>query len=192
MGGHKSHLFDLLHSFCIQPQKCNPFSWSNRQIHIAVAILFSIIAPVYIFIGLQPVLPANAADFPRLSISSINLDIPVEPLTLDNHQLNVPDNIAGSYSQNQHKTLLVGHSSTAFRKLNRLQPGQIIKYKDKAFLITETTTLAKSDVNMSQILSDRPQDTLILMTCAGDSLPNQDATHRLIINAVYFPSSHTY
>ncbi len=36
---------------------------------------------------------------------------------------------------------------------------------------------------MTEILSGASVDTIILMTCAGDSLPNQDATHRLIITA---------
>jgi sortase (surface protein transpeptidase) len=36
---------------------------------------------------------------------------------------------------------------------------------------------------MNELLSDAPEKTVIIMTCAGDPLPNQDATHRLIITA---------
>ena len=36
---------------------------------------------------------------------------------------------------------------------------------------------------MSQLLAPSDRPTLILMTCAGDPLPNQDATHRLIVTA---------
>ena len=184
MGGHYRYIPSWSRSCYSFSQKLNPFLWSNRQISIATAILLAVLIPVYLFIGLQPSLPVNAANLPQLNINSINLNIPVEPLTLNNHQLDVPANIAGSYSQNEHKTLLVGHSSTAFRKLNQLKLGQTIKYNDSAYIITEITTLPKSEVNMTQILSKKPQDTLILMTCAGESLPNQDATHRLIITAI--------
>lgn len=184
MGGHYRYIPSWSRSCYSFSQKLNPFLWSNHQIGIVIAIFFTILIPIYIFIGFQPNLPANAADLPQLSIDSINLNIPVEPLTLNNHQLDVPANIAGSYSQNQHKTLLVGHSSTAFRKLNQLQLGQSLEYKETTYIVTEVTTLPKSEVNMTQILSEKSQDTIILMTCAGENLPNQDATHRLIINAI--------
>ena len=36
---------------------------------------------------------------------------------------------------------------------------------------------------MTEVLSSANIDTLILMTCAGDPLPNQDATHRLLVTA---------
>ncbi len=36
---------------------------------------------------------------------------------------------------------------------------------------------------MSKILAETEVETIIIMTCAGNPLPNQDATHRLIVYA---------
>ncbi len=120
-------------------------------------------------------MPADAASYPSLSISSIGLSVPVEPLELKDRQLNVPDMIVGSYGPNINKTLLVGHSSTVFEELDQLRVDQEINYNDSVYRVTE--------ISMTEILSGASVDTIILMTCAGDSLPNQDATHRLIITA---------
>ena len=36
---------------------------------------------------------------------------------------------------------------------------------------------------MEEILSPAETNTIIIMTCAGEPLPGQDATHRLIVTA---------
>ncbi len=128
-------------------------------------------------------MPADAASYPSLSISSIGLSVPVEPLELKDRQLNVPDMIVGSYGPNINKTLLVGHSSTVFEELDQLRVDQEINYNDSVYRVTEIKVLRKEEISMTEILSGASVDTIILMTCAGDSLPNQDATHRLIITA---------
>lgn len=162
----------------------NPFSWEERTIKVVFSLFFMIALPVYLYIGFQPNIPADAASYPRLLATDINLDTPVEKLSLDGRQLNVPDMIAGYYSSEQNKTLLVGHSSTVFEKLDQLKIGQDIEYDSKRYKISRIEILEKSEINMSQVLAGAPVDTIVLMTCAGESLPNQDATHRLIITAV--------
>ena len=62
--------------------------------------------------------------------------------------------------------------------------GKDIEYDSKRYKISRIEILEKSEINMSQVLAGAPVDTIVLMTCAGESLPNQDATHRLIITAV--------
>ena len=98
-------------------------------------------------------------------------------------KLTPPETIAGSYSQNENKTLIIGHSSTVFKKLEQVRLGNEIKYGDKTYIVTNTVTLEKSQVDMSSVLATSESNTLVLMTCAGDPLPDQDATHRLLITA---------
>ncbi len=82
-------------------------------------------------------MPADAASYPSLSISSIGLSVPVEPLELKDRQLNVPDMIVGSYGPNINKTLLVGHSSTVFEELDQLRVDQEINYNDSVYRVTQ-------------------------------------------------------
>lgn len=162
----------------------NPLNWSRRAIKVFTVSFFSIMLPIYIFIGLQPILPAEAANYPVLEIPTIHLKTPVAPLELDNQQLIAPATIAGSYSHAANKTLLIGHSSTVFAKLERMRVGDHFQYEDKTFEVTEITTQPKSTISMNDILAPAAQNTIIIMTCAGEPLPNQDATHRLLVTAL--------
>jgi len=148
-----------------------------------LALFVSLVLPLYLYFGLQPNIPADAASYPRLVIPGIQLDTPVEELELEDRQLNVPDMIAGSYSSEPNKTLIVGHSSTVFEDLDQLEIGQELTYNDRNYEITYLEVLEKEKISMRKVLAGATEDTLILMTCAGESLPNQDATHRLIITA---------
>ena len=172
-------------SFYLRRLVCllNPFSWGERTIKVVAALFFTVALPVYIYLGFQPNIPADAASYPRLSIAAINLETPVEKLALEGRKLNVPDMIAGSYSSEPKKTLIVGHSSTVFEDLDQLEVGQELVYDDQRYSISGIEVLAKDDISMVEILSETAEDTIVLMTCAGESLPNQDATHRLIITA---------
>ena len=161
----------------------NPFSWGERTIKVVFTLFFAVAMPVYLYLGFQPRIPADAASYPRLSIAEIGLDTPVERLSLDGQQLNVPDMIAGSYSSEPNKTLIVGHSSTVFEKLNLLEVGQEITFDGQNYRIVYLETLAKENISMKKVLAEASKNTIILMTCAGEPLPNQDATHRLIITA---------
>lgn len=165
------------------PTNFNPFRWSNRTIRVATSAFFMIALPIYIFIGLQPIQPVDALNYPTLEISSINLKTPVSPVELIDRQLETPATIAGSYSQFDNKILLMGHSSAVFKNLHEVEPGQEIIYNNEHYIITLTETLAKSEISMNKILADTSQKTLIIMTCAGTPLPDQDATHRFLVTA---------
>ncbi len=173
---HSSHKKSFL-------SRLNPFNWSKRTVRVFTALFFLIMMPIYLFIGMQPTISLDYSGYPNLEIPVIGLNTPVTTLELKNHQLIAPELIAGSFSQHDNKTLIIGHSSSVFEKLNKLKSGDQFVYQDKSYVITNSEVLAKSNVNMQAILAPAPSDTIILMTCAGDPLPNQDATHRLIVTA---------
>ena len=138
----------------------------------------------YIIYGLQP---AGAVDYDitaSLNIPSINLSTDVTALELQDGKLNTPDMIVGSYSQNHNNTLLIGHSTTVFDRLNEVYLGDKIEYNDIVYHVVAIDLLAKSDISMSSLLKLEKKDTIVLMTCAGTLLDGGDATHRLMIKAV--------
>lgn len=161
----------------------NPFCWPKRLIKVLSAAFFMIMLPIYLFIGLQPTPLADAASYPVLEIPSIDLKTPVARVELIDRQLTVPATIAGIYQPFDNKLFIIGHSSTVFKNLDRLQINQSFTYDGEQYLITDRIILEKSAISMNELLSDAPEKTIIIMTCAGDPLPNQDATHRLIITA---------
>ncbi len=162
----------------------NPYNWSKRTIKVFFSLFFMITLPLYLLIGFQPALPVDALDYPHLDIPSINLQTPVAPLELKNHELETPATIAGAYSQNSNKILIIGHSSTVFQQLENVQLGQVLTYDKKLYQISHIETQAKSEISMRDVLAGAPQETIIIMTCAGTPLPNQDATHRLMVTAI--------
>ena len=167
--------------------KFNPFAWSERLIKIITTMFFVIAVPVYLFIGLQPATAVDPVElnYDSLNIANINLKTPVQPLSLnDNHELIAPATIAGSFSNHQNKTLIIGHSSTVFKQLNQTKIDNQIVYANSSYTITNITTVEKAKINMNSLLSATDQPTIILMTCAGEPLGNQDYSHRLIVTAV--------
>ncbi len=163
--------------------RLNPLRWSGRTLRVFFVTLFMILAPFYFFSGIQPVSSIEAASYPELSIPNINLTTPVAPLEMTERQLIAPATIAGSYSQAENKQFIIGHSSTVFQNLNQSALYQHIYYNDTEYTITSIETLVKADIDMDAILAAADTDTLVIMTCAGTPLPNQDATHRLIVTA---------
>ena len=148
-----------------------------------ILILYAFAFLIYILIGFMP---AGATDYKvsaRISIPSIDLMSDVTELQLDGRKLNTPDTIVGSYSDATNKTLLIGHSSTVFYKLDETNVGDVVWYNGHGYEIKEKVTLLKSEINMNKILKSEDVDTLVIMTCAGVELDNQDATHRLILTA---------
>ena len=138
---------------------------------------------IYIIYGLQPV-QARVYDVSgALNIPSIGLSTDVTSLRLVNHQLDTPDDIAGSYSRADNKTLLIGHSSTVFSELHNVDVGDQIYYNDTKYAVKTTETLEKSEISMGYLLQEADVDTIVIMTCAGENLPQNDATHRLIVVA---------
>ena len=146
--------------------------------------LYVVLFAIYIIVGLQP---AGAANYPvssKLSIPAIDLTSDVTTLQLENHALNTPDTIVGSYSQAEHKTLLIGHSTTVFERLNEIKLGDLIEYDGSDYRVVSTTILPKEEISMNEVLQGADEDTLVIMTCAGQLLDGGDATHRLMIEAV--------
>lgn len=139
---------------------------------------------IYLVIGLQP---AGAHEYEisgNLTIPSINLSSDVTDLELVDHKLETPDTIVGSYHRYNTKTFLIGHSSTVFQNLSQVEVGDTIIYNNIQYKITKTETLAKTDVDMNQLLAPTRDDTIVVMTCAGEPVGAKDATHRFIVTAV--------
>lgn len=162
----------------------NPLRWSKRAIRVFVAGFFLIMLPIYLYIGLQPTNNTEALSYPTLEIPSIALSTPVANLKLEDHQLIAPATIAGAYVSHEHKTFVIGHASTVFKNLNQVKLDDIFSYAGQSYQIVEIETLAKNEIDMKEILAPASSGTIIMMTCAGEPLPNQDATHRLIITAI--------
>ena len=132
-------------------------------------------------------LPAGAVEYKiagELSIPEINLTSEVAALDLEEDGLNTPDDIVGSYSRAENKTLLIGHSSTVFHDADEISVGSEIYYNDAKYTVSDIVVSEKNDINMYKLLKKSDVDTLVIMTCAGEDLDNGDATHRLIITAV--------
>ena len=146
-------------------------------------ILYIVAFLVYLIVGLQPVGAAEYEISGELIIPSIHLTSDVTTLELINHELLTPATIAGSYSKYDSKTLLIGHSTTVFQDLDQIEVGDVIFYQDAEYKVAEMVTLPKNDVKMGQIIGPTKDDTLIVMTCAGESLGGGDASHRLIVTA---------
>ena len=137
----------------------------------------------YIIYGLQPAEAADAYTVDNsLAIPNIGLISDVTSLELSNGELLTPDTIVGSYSKTN-TTLLIGHSSGVFNNLDQVKIGDEISYSDKKYTVTKITYAAKEAIDMNKLLAPSDQESIVLMTCAGKMLENNDATHRLIIFA---------
>ena len=161
----------------------NPLRWSRRAIRVFAVGFFVIMLPIYVFIGLQPASVTEALEYHTLVIDSIHLSAPVTEITMNDRKLNAPANIAGIYHSAAHKHFIIGHSATVFKTLHNTSLSDHLTYDGQEYRVTNIEILEKSSVDMFEILKPTEIDTIIIMTCAGDPLPNQDATHRLIITA---------
>ncbi|MBQ6354999.1 sortase [Candidatus Saccharibacteria bacterium] len=164
----------------------------RRRTKILVAALYFLFFAGYVIIGLQPsqssaseeIVAASSENLAgQLIINSIGLSTPVEKVRLENHTLDVPDKIAGSFSEHENKTFLFGHSSTVFENLKNVKFGDVIDYNDHSYRIVNIEVRKKSEISMTNILKSEEIDTVILMTCSGEALGNDDYSHRLIVTA---------
>ena len=156
----------------------------HRNFRKIGVVLYICMFLVYLVVGL---LPAEAAQYEidtTLSIPAIDLESDVTKLTLDDHRLNTPDTIVGSFSRAKNKTLLIGHSSTVFGDLKNVQVGDEIIYGDFHYIISDIVVMEKTEILMDELLREANVDTLLIMTCAGEVYDNGDASHRLIVTAV--------
>lgn len=157
-------------------QRLNP-----KYVFIGLYILAFL---AYIIYGLQPADAVESYDISgNLRIPSIGLNSDVTTIGLENGELHTPDTIIGSYTRNTNKTLLIGHASTAFENLKNARLGDKIYLDGKEYTIDSINLSVKEDIDMLELLSESPKKTLVLMTCAGDTLEGGDATFRLIVTA---------
>lgn len=187
---------EVILTICLEPLRrlkvlLSSSNWSRTQIRRGTLVFFALFLPVYVFLGLQPAPSAEASHYPTLSISSIDLETPVEPLQLEGSTLTAPADIAGSFSLYTSPTLIIGHSATVFARLEQAALGAEITYDDATYVLVNRQILPKEQINMNQLLTRRTTDTLILMTCAGQPLGGQDYTHRLILTAEKAESENT-
>lgn len=157
-------------------------NFSPKQLFISV---FIVVFAVYFIVGFQPV--EAAIDYPisaTLEIPTIGLSSGVTSLRLENNHLNTPETIVGSFQRNN-KTLLIGHSSTIFQNLYQISIDDKISYNGKTYQVDKKLIMKKDFINMTKLLlgKENSPETLVLMTCAGRDLGNNDSTHRLIVFA---------
>ena len=146
-------------------------------------ISYSLFAMLYVVLGLQP---ADAAEYSidaTLEIPAIGLATDVVSIELGANGLDTPELVAGSYLRAENKTLLIGHSTTVFQDLPGVVVGDQIYYDGGEFRVDKIEYLAKDAVNMARALAKSKENTLVLMTCAGELYDNGDASERLIITA---------
>ena len=138
----------------------------------------------YVIYGLQPAEAAQSYEIAdQLEIPSIALDTDVAKLQLEADGLHTPDKIVGSYTKNDNKILLIGHSTTVFRDLDKVDLDATIIYDGREYHVAAIDMTVKNKVDMNKLLEKSDKDTLVMMTCAGELLENGDATHRLMITA---------
>lgn len=166
----------------LRGRKLNPFLWSKRTIRIIPWAIILIAIAIYGTIGLNFV-DAEELGKSRLQIPKIELSTPVRDLEPKDNQLPTPNYIAGVYSKFPSKKLLIGHSSTVFARLPELQIGDQFIFDDKTYQIQNRTILKKQDISMQKILAREQDEQIILMTCFGKQISDQDYEERLILTA---------
>ena len=125
----------------------------------------------------------SASATTTLDIPAIHLSTPIITSTLQNHTPTVPSYIASAYSHYPSKTLLLGHSATVFQDLPEVKLGDIIYYNNSTYFVSSKTIKPKSTISMAELLAPAKTDTIIIMTCSGMHLEDQDYADRLIITA---------
>ena len=128
----------------------------------------------------------DASSEERLFIPSIGLVANVRDIERTGNQLIAPDTIAGAYRPATHKSVIIGHSSTVFENLKNLADGSDFTFDNKKYRVKKREILEKNFVNMNEVISATEIDTVVIMTCYGTPLKDQDYSHRLIITAEEF------
>ena len=160
----------------------NGFRLKRPKIGIIFGVLYFFIATgltAYFFIPK----PVDASSEERLFMPSIGLVARVKDIEREGNTLKAPDYIAGAYKASAHKTVLIGHSSTIFKELHQTKIGDKFTFDHKNFSVKKIEILEKSVIDMSEVVAETEDNTIVLMTCYGESLGGQDFSHRFIITA---------
>lgn len=144
---------------------------------------YFVLFAVYLIIGFQPADATRYEISGNLSIPSASISTDVARLTLTDNRLDTPNYIAGEFSVNSNKTLLIGHSTTVFRDLFNVKVGDKIQLDDKTYTIRRLELREKDVISMLEILQSEDVDTLVIMTCAGELYDDGDASHRFLVTA---------
>lgn len=153
-----------------------------RYVFIGVYILAFL---VYIIYGLRPIDAVHSEGISgSIEIPAIGLSSGVTRIELEGNKLPTPEKIVGSYSSNPNNTLLIGHEATIFKDLKNVELGDKVVYDDSTYKVNDIRIIEKDQINMRDVLAEKDETTLSIMTCAGTSLGGGDATHRLIVTAV--------
>ncbi len=164
----------------------------SKRVTFGLLSVYALLVPVYFAVGFQPGFSGKVSAYARevqsasglLEIPSISLSAPVSRVELAGRKLSVPNYIVGKYQSYENKVLLMGHSSTVFADLSKIQAGNEISYDGQVFEVVSKEVREKSEISMKEILRDEEKLTLTLMTCFGEHISGQDYSHRLIVNAV--------
>ena len=182
---HKEAEFSIHHSFWYF---LNPAHWTTSSLCIAFIAFYAILIPAYFIIGFHPATAisdsldaAEITSVSHLSIEGINIDASIIDIPLIDNHFSTPDYDIGRYISQSGTTFLFAHSISAFQHLDEVTSTDHILYDGHTYHITDISTPRVTDISMSSLL-DQSEDTLILMTCAGE-LRAGDYTHRLIITA---------
>ena len=158
------------------------FKLKRPKIGLIFGIIYFLVAAgltAYFFIPK----PVDASSDERLFIPSIGLVARVENIKRQGNTLKSPDYIAGAYFATEHKTVIIGHSSTIFKNLHNIKVGDKFNFDNKGYAVKKIEILEKSVIDMNEIVAETEDNTLVLMTCYGESLGGQDFSHRFIVTA---------
>ncbi len=148
-----------------------------------VGAVYFVAAFLFLVIGLQPVAAQNYELAAWLRIPKIGLELGVAKVGTQDNELMVPDELVGSFSQAENKTLLVGHRTTVFNRLGEAMIGDEIDYDGDVYVVSGIEVVPKEEIWMWKILETAEKPTIVLMTCAGEIFEDGDATKRLIVTA---------
>lgn len=154
----------------------------KKALSVFLMSLYFVFVAVFVATGFMPKL-AGAESSKTLKIDSISLTSEAIEIKRNKNTIEAPDAEVGSYSQYKNKTLLIGHKATIFKNLEQVKLGDKIEYDKKLYVVKTIEISPKTVVNMDEIVEEAEVSTIILMTCHGEPLTNNDYTERLIITA---------
>ena len=146
--------------------------------------LYVILFLVYLVIGLQPADAVQYLISGNLTVPSIGLSSDIAKVELENGNLNTPNSIIGEYLTDDVRPFLFGHSTSVFQNLDDIKHGDVIYYNNEMYSVSDISVQKKSEIDMLDLLKKDENDSIVLMTCAGELYKDGDASHRLIVTAV--------
>lgn len=148
-----------------------------------VGAVYFVTAFLFLVVGLQPAAAQNYETKAWLRIPKAGLEFGVAEVGTQDNELMVPDELVGSFSQAENKTLLIGHRTTVFNRLGEVMIGDEVDYDGDVYIVSDIEVVLKEEIWMWKILEAAEKPTIVMMTCAGEIFEDGDATKRLIVTA---------